>query len=341
MSLVTCSSCVAEQFEDGFGAKRKVNRVWDQVGDKCAVPQTRRDVQRTLEFVEGLQREHPDIDWREFLDKAQRSERRLKAWEARYPEEQIRVRGFLRLCDEDSAWISRAAKRHLIDTCLRTAKATLSRIGEVQVQIDTTDPVAVKRLKGRQTRLDQTRADILLGIERIEIAVKKLDTRGLLKGPAFYNILKDTVSQAVQAHLRVQAYEAGKDQVDEHKMAQAARLAAQSMSAEEEEAADSASKALGQPEADGEPKGAVETFLALPDEIRIIKARKTPAAQQKETDRAKALLEKYGGSLDLWFWDATSLEAQIAEAAARNGSGIRITKRGRKGDSQPKTATTK
>ncbi|OGY25557.1 MAG: hypothetical protein A2Z11_03985 [Candidatus Woykebacteria bacterium RBG_16_43_9] len=248
MSLVTCSNCVAEQFEDGYGARRKVSGVWDQVGDKCAAPQSRRDVQRTIDFVEGLQREHPDIDWHELLDKSYRSGRRLKAWEARYPEEPTRVKGFLRMCDEDSASISRSAKRYLIDTVLRGAKATIERIGEVRVQIDTKDPGKIRGLQKRQERLDQLRKHILLGIERIETAVKKIDTRGLLKGPAFWNVLRDTVALAEQLHLRVQAYGAGKDQVDEHKMAQAAKLASQSISAEEEETADPAAEAPTQPE---------------------------------------------------------------------------------------------
>ena len=230
---VPCPQCEAEQFEDGYGARRRVKGVFDEVGDKCAAPSTRRDVEATIRYVEGLKTEHPDLDWSELLDKAYRSRRRLLAWQDRFDTEPDRVKGFLRLCDQDSTYLSRTAKRFLVDERLRQTKTELERVGVVEISIDTNDEQAVRRLQRRQNRLDILRERILRGIQKVETNLEKLDTRGLLGGVAFWNVLNDTVAQAVQAYLRIKDYADGRDKVDAHKLERAMRMSAQAVVEEE------------------------------------------------------------------------------------------------------------
>ena len=244
----TCELCTAEEFEVGYGVRRKVQGVWDEVCDKCAAPYTEREVQKTIDFVEGLKREHSDVDWGQFLDKAHRSRRRLNAWKAQFETEPDRVKGFLRVCEDDSRWISRTVKRHLIDEYLRRTKATMEKVEAVEIQIDTADPIKVKRLQRRQANLNRSHDRIKRGIDLIEENLVMLDTWGLLKGPASWNVLNVTVSQAVQAYLRSQDYQQGKEKSDEHKIARAAQLATQGLSAEEVEAAKESGTAARKPE---------------------------------------------------------------------------------------------
>jgi len=219
-------------FDTGYGVRRKVGGVWQQICDACAQPSVEHKVGNTIEYIEGLKRSHPDLDWQPFLDKAYRSRRRYHVWQSRVADAPNRVRGFLRLCDEDSRDIERDAKLFLSEARLEEAKILLDVNPRVVVPIDSNDPRAINRLKARQKSLDRVRARLELGARTIEQNLKNLRTRGLITGPGWWNLLDDTVAAAVQIPFRVRTYLEGKEKVDRYQMEKLARQAAASISEE-------------------------------------------------------------------------------------------------------------